>query len=76
MAQLVSEEPGAIGVLPLAAVPDSLRVIRVEGVLPGETTIASGSYPLTVPLLATSPTEPQGTLRDFLAWLQVLNENG
>jgi phosphate transport system substrate-binding protein len=76
LAQLVAEEPGAIGVLPLAAVPDSLRAIRVEGVLPGETTIASGSYPLTVSLLATSPTEPQGTLRDFLSWLQALDIEG
>jgi phosphate transport system substrate-binding protein len=72
MAQVVAEDPGAIGILPHPAVPESLRVVRVDGVLPGDTTIASGTYPLTVSLLATAPTEPEGALRDFVAWLQAL----
>jgi hypothetical protein len=70
MAQVIAENPGAIGVLPLAAVPETLRPIRVEGILPGESTVASGSYPLRVPLLATAPAEPGSPLRDFLVWIQ------
>jgi phosphate transport system substrate-binding protein len=70
MAEVVAEDPGAIGVLPLTAVPKTLRVIRVGGVLPGETTVASGAYPLTVTLMATAPDEPPGALRDFLGWIQ------
>ena len=70
MTQLIAEDEGAIGLLPMAAVPETLRVVRVEGVLPGETTIASGAYPLTVSLLATAPEEPVGPLRDFLVWIQ------
>jgi phosphate transport system substrate-binding protein len=70
MAQSVGEEPGAVGILPLAAVPESLRAIRIEGVLPGDSTVASGAYPLTANLLATAPSEPASPLRDFLVWIQ------
>jgi hypothetical protein len=70
MAQWVGEEPGAIGILPLAAVPESLRAVRIEGVLPGDSTVASGAYPLAANLVATAPAEPAGPLRDFLVWLQ------
>ena len=70
MAQMVADDPGAIGILPAAAVPQGLRIMPVEGVLPGGSTVASGAYPLSVPLLATAPTEPTGALRDFLIWIQ------
>jgi phosphate transport system substrate-binding protein len=70
MAQAIEEDPRAVGVLPLAAVPETLRTVRIDGILPGETTVASGTYPLTVPLLATAPTEPGPPLRDFLVWIQ------
>jgi phosphate transport system substrate-binding protein len=75
MAELVAEDPGAIGVLPLAAVTDALRVVRLDGVLPGASTIASGAYLLTVPLLATAPVEPGPPLRDFLVWIQSLGSS-
>ena len=70
MEELVAEDPGAIGVLPSTAVPETLRTIRVEGVLPGETTIASGTYPLIVSLFATALAEPGDPLRDFIGWIQ------
>jgi ABC-type phosphate transport system substrate-binding protein len=70
MNQLVAEDPGAIGILPSAAVPEGLRAVRIDGILPGESTIASGTYPLTVSLLATAPSEPASPLRDFLVWIQ------
>ena len=74
MAELVGDEPGAIGVLPLAAVPETLRTVRIGGTLPGASTIASGAYPLTVPLLATAPSEPGSPLREFLVWIQSQGE--
>ena len=70
MNQLVAEDPGAIGILPSDAVPETLRAVRIDGILPGESTIASGTYPLTVSLLATAPSEPSSPLRDFLVWIQ------
>lgn len=70
MVQVLAEDPGAIGLLPLGAVPETLRTVRIEGILPGDTTVASGAYPLRVSLLATAPAEPGSPLRDFLAWIQ------
>ncbi len=67
---LVAEQPGAFGFVPLAAMAEQVRLIRVNGVLPAETTVASGDYPLTLDLLATAIEEPESPLRDFLIWIQ------
>ncbi|HKY84071.1 MAG TPA: substrate-binding domain-containing protein [Anaerolineales bacterium] len=66
----VVEEKGALGLIPLAAVTPDVRVIRIGGILPGESTVGDGSYPLTVQLFATAPEEPGSPLRDFLVWIQ------
>ncbi len=68
--EAVAEEEGAVGMIPLAAVTSQVRVIRIGGVLPGESTVRDGSYPLTVQLFATAPEEPSPPLRDFLVWIQ------
>jgi len=70
MTQLVAEDHAAIGILPSAALSETLRAVRIEGILPGQSTIASGTYPLTLSLLATAPSEPVSPLRDFLVWIQ------
>lgn len=70
MVSLVGESAGAIGVLPLSALSESVRVVRVDGVLPGPSTIASGSYPFTLDVLALAPREPEGVLREWLVWVQ------
>lgn len=67
---LVAEGLGAFGFVPLAAVTEDVRLLRLDGVLPGEATIASGSYPLRLELLAASMGEPEPPLRDFLVWIQ------
>jgi hypothetical protein len=67
---LVAESAGAFGFVPLAAVTDDVRLVRIDGVLPGEATIASGTYPLSLELLAASLEEPTPPLRDFLVWIQ------
>jgi phosphate transport system substrate-binding protein len=68
--ETVTEDKGAVGIIPLAAVTPDVRLVRIDGVLPGESTIRDGSYPLTVQLLATAPEEPASPLRDFLVWIQ------
>jgi phosphate transport system substrate-binding protein len=67
---LVAEEPGAIGYLALSQVRGDVRLTRVEGVLPGEATLADGRYLLALILLGIAPAEPTGPVRDWLAWLQ------
>jgi len=68
--EVVMQEEGALGIVPLAAVTPEVRVVRIGGVLPGESTIRSGTYPLTVELFATAPDEPGPPLREFLVWIQ------
>jgi len=68
--QLVDENEGAIGLLPFSAIGEKVRPIRVEGILPGPTTIHDGRYPLPISILAIAPQEPSGEVRTWLAWLQ------
>jgi hypothetical protein len=58
--EVVAEEEGALGIIPLASVTPEVRVVRIDGVL----------YPLTIELFAASPLEPTSPLRDFLVWIQ------
>jgi hypothetical protein len=73
--ETVRDDPGAIGVVPLEAATSDVRIIRLDGVLPGPATVANGRYPLTVDLIATSPDEPAGALRDFLVWIESAGAN-
>lgn len=43
---VVAEAPGAIGYISYGFVNDSVRAIKVDGVLPSEETILSGTYPI------------------------------
>jgi hypothetical protein len=59
-----------LGIIPLASVTPEVRVVRIDGVLPGASSLESGAYPLTIELFAASPLEPTSPLRDFLVWIQ------
>ena len=63
---LVQEHPGAIGVVPLSAISDEVRILSVGGQNP----IDSQDYPLYMEILAWGPAEPEGVVRDWLIWLQ------
>jgi hypothetical protein len=47
-----------------------VKLLSIDGIVPTPATTADQTYPLTAPLYFLSPTEPQGELRAFLAWLQ------
>lgn len=70
MLQLVGQEPGAIGYLLRSLVDGEVRTARVDGVLPGVSTVQQGQYSLAVQVIATAPAEPEGPVRSWLAWLQ------
>jgi phosphate transport system substrate-binding protein len=48
----------------------NVKLLTIDGIAPTPVTTADQTYPLTSPLYFLSPTEPQGNLRVFLAWLQ------
>ena len=70
VSMIVAEDPGAIGYLPFSLVTEEVRSIRVDGVLPGPSTIQDGRFPLRLEILALAPEEPIGVAYDWLAWLQ------
>ena len=70
VSMIVAEDPGAIGYLPFSLVTEEVRPIRVDGVLPGPSTIQDGRFPLRLEILALAPDEPIGAAYDWLVWLQ------
>jgi ABC-type phosphate transport system substrate-binding protein len=71
--EIIRGNPFAVGYVPLSTVDESepgLRVLRIDGALPEASTIANHSYPIMLEVLATSPEEPVGAVRDWLVWIQ------
>ncbi len=67
----VAADPAAIGYSMMGtAVITNVNMLTIEGIAATPLTTADQTYPLTAPLYFLSPTEPQGELRTFLAWLQ------
>lgn len=64
--ELVGDNRGAIGVLPLSALSDEAVALRIDGEAPSESEV----YPLVLEVLGWAPEEPEGAVRDWLAWLQ------
>ena len=65
----VANTPGAIGYVPLSHIDERVKAITVEGVAPSAETAANGKYVLSSPLYVIAKSEPQGDLREFMAWL-------
>lgn len=68
MRSQVAAVPGAIGYAMMGSAGDD--ALLLEGHTATPDTVADQSYPLTAPLYFVTQTEPEGALRDFLAWLQ------
>lgn len=68
--ELLDQDPGAIALLPLSALPAGAAPLRLDGVLPAlEASVADG-YELIATINAVAPSEPHGPVRDWLAWVQ------
>ncbi len=76
VSMIVAGDPGAIDYLPFSQVTEEVRPIRVDGILPGSSTIQDGRYPLRLEILALSPEEPTGVAYEWLAWLQSSQSTG
>lgn len=69
--ELVASEPGAIGLVPLhQATEERVAYARVEGVLPGPSTVTGGAYRLRLPVLALAPEELELVAYEWLIWVQ------
>jgi phosphate transport system substrate-binding protein len=68
MKQEVLSGEGAIGFTMIGSVENGS--LAVDGNYARIDTVANQSYPLTSPIYFVSLVEPEGPLREFLAWLQ------
>jgi phosphate transport system substrate-binding protein len=67
--EFVANTPGAIGYVPFSHLDTRVKAIAIAGVAPGPETAANGQYVLAAPLYVIARSEPQGDLREFMAWL-------
>ena len=65
----VTNTPGAIGYVPLSQLDERVKAIAIEGIAPSPESAANGKYVLSSPLYVIATSEPQGDLREFMAWL-------
>lgn len=67
----VAADENAIGYISLGSVNDSIRVIKVNGVAPSESTVLDGSYKIQRPfVIMTNPTVKSDRVADFLNYLK------
>ncbi len=64
--KMVSQDPGAIGYVTFSQLNPQVRPLAIDGVLPSESAIASGSYRLQRPFLFLTRGEPTGATRAFI----------
>jgi ABC-type phosphate transport system substrate-binding protein len=67
---LLDEDPGAIALIPLSALPEDATPLRLDATLPPADASAVNGYALTATILAIAPDEPGGPVRDWLEWVQ------
>jgi phosphate transport system substrate-binding protein len=76
MISMVMEDKGAIGILPLSLVTDEVLDVILDDIIPTESNVQKGLYPLRIEILALAPDEPAGVAREWLAWVQSMLQSG
>lgn len=68
----VAADDTSIGYGLMGSLPENVKVVAINGRFPTPNEVGTQNYPLTTPLyfVSKSSTEPEGELRNFLAWLQ------
>ena len=64
--QLVSDDPYSVGYISLGLLDDSVKALKLEGVLPSSEAIENGTYSLYRPFLFVMSTAPSGMTKTFL----------
>ncbi|HIH62144.1 MAG TPA: phosphate ABC transporter substrate-binding protein [Methanobacteriales archaeon] len=67
--QAVKQDPNAIGFISLAHLDNTVKALKINGVIPSEKTVADGSYKLQRPFLFLTKGEPTGVVKDFIDWV-------
>ncbi len=65
----VSADEQAIGYISLGSLNDSIKPVKIDGVLPSSETIKSGEYKIARPFNIATKEEPEGLAKDFIAYI-------
>lgn len=68
--QRLIETPGAIAYLPLSQTTAGIRIISIDDIRPSLDTIGNSSYPLRYTIYIIGLSEPEGSYRNFIGWMQ------
>jgi phosphate transport system substrate-binding protein len=68
--EMLEERAGGIAIVPWTSLMADQTPLKIEGVQLSSTNINNARYPLTLKIIAISPEEPVGPMRQFLGWLQ------
>lgn len=66
---VVADTEGAIGYVGLGYLSNSLKAIKVNGVTPNNSTVASGKFPIARPLFMFTDSWPEGLAADFINFI-------
>ena len=66
----VGDTPGAIGYAGLGYVNETVKVLSVNGIMPSETSVKDGSYPLARKLYMYTNGKAKGTVASYLSFIQ------
>lgn len=69
VATVISTTKGAIGYVGLGYISNTVKALRVNGVIPEQETVVSGKYPISRPLYMYTDGAPQGVAKDFLEFI-------
>lgn len=67
--KMVSQDPAAIGYVTFSQLNADVHPLAIDGVLPSESTIASGQYRLQRPFVFLTRGAPQGPAQAFIAFV-------
>lgn len=66
----VARQTGSIGYVSMSLLDSSVQALRLADIAPTQANVQANSYPLRTTLFIAGPGEPQGALRQFIAWVQ------
>ncbi len=66
VASTVADNEAAIGYVGLGYLDNSLKAVKIDGILPSNTTVASGQFPIARPLFMFTDGWPEGLTAKFI----------
>jgi len=74
IAETIAKTPDAIGYIGLGYLTSDVKALKLDGVVPSETTVLNKTYKVARPLFMYTNGEPRGAVKDFVDF--VISDEG